>query len=165
MESDDIMPAGGKHLRCDSSILAESSPGRLAVSGPSLKDRNELPSPTTASPVAPKVVVRVTTSGIRHVRGSTCGITLLKARTGGKLTVHIPDGCTGGDDKASSMLSSHIGALVRQHVPFDTSKWKEVPDKVKSYVMNRVLRRSAINKENRAKLKIVHTSIVPIYSI
>ncbi|KAB1219220.1 hypothetical protein CJ030_MR3G001297 [Morella rubra] len=26
------------------------------------------------------------------------------------------------------MLSSHIGALVRQHVPFETSKWKEVPD-------------------------------------
>ncbi|KAB1200827.1 hypothetical protein CJ030_MR0G006186 [Morella rubra] len=84
------------------------------------------------------------------------------------------------------------------HVPFETSKWKEVPDEVKSYVMNRVLnvpallgvqfqrrgvkapypdmnkeewtcvcdlfvseefqRRSAINKENRAKLKIVHTS-------
>ncbi|KAB1226842.1 hypothetical protein CJ030_MR1G012146 [Morella rubra] len=115
-----------------------------------------------------------------------------------------------------------------KHVPFETSKWKEVPDEVKSYVMNRVLddfqldydrpedritvtstmnttyrthrnrmfqhysvfnskeealehpypemnkeewtrvcdlfaseefqRRSAINKENRAKLKIVHTS-------
>ncbi|KAB1219938.1 hypothetical protein CJ030_MR3G022839 [Morella rubra] len=45
-------------------------------------------------------------------RGSTWGIALLKARTGGKLTVHIPDGRTGGDDKASSMLSSHIGALV-----------------------------------------------------
>ncbi|KAB1223211.1 hypothetical protein CJ030_MR2G003168 [Morella rubra] len=85
---------------------------------------------------------------LRHVRGSTHGIALLKAYTRGKLTVHIPNGCTGGDDKASSMLSSHIGALVQQHVPFETSKWKEVPDE----------RRSAINKENRAKLKIVHTS-------
>ncbi|KAB1226384.1 hypothetical protein CJ030_MR1G015958 [Morella rubra] len=55
------------------------------------------------------------TSGIRHVRGSTRGIALLKARMG-------------GDDMASSMLSSHIGALVRQHVPFETSKWKDVPD-------------------------------------
>ncbi|KAB1225917.1 hypothetical protein CJ030_MR1G004457 [Morella rubra] len=167
-------------------------------------------------------------SGIRHVRGNTHGIALLKARTGGKLTVHIPNGRTGDDDKASPMLSSHIGALVQQHVPFETSKWKEVPGEVKSYVMNRVLddfqldydqakdhitvtstmntayrthknrmfqhysvfnskeealehpypdmnkeewtrvydlfmseefqRRSAINKENRAKLKIVHTS-------
>ncbi|KAB1213120.1 Cyclic nucleotide-gated ion channel 1 [Morella rubra] len=48
---DDVMPAGGKRLRCDSSVRAESSPGTLAVSGPSLRDRNELPSPDTASPV------------------------------------------------------------------------------------------------------------------
>ncbi|KAB1202811.1 hypothetical protein CJ030_MR8G024924 [Morella rubra] len=100
------MPAGGKHLRCDSSVQVECSPA---------------------------------TSGIRHVRGSTRGIALLKASTGGKLTVHIPDGRTGGDDKASSMLSSHIDALVRQHVPFDMSKWKEVLEGVKSYVMNLVL--------------------------
>ncbi|KAB1212955.1 hypothetical protein CJ030_MR5G001877 [Morella rubra] len=85
--------------------------------------------------------------GIRHVQGSTRGIALLMACTGGKLTIHIPDGRTGGDDKASSMLSSHISALIRQHVPFDACKWKEVPEG-----------RSAINKENRAKLKIVHTS-------
>ncbi|KAB1207397.1 hypothetical protein CJ030_MR7G017420 [Morella rubra] len=114
--------------------------------------------PRTKDDVMPAGGKRLRDVGIRHVRGSTRGIALLKARTGGKLTVHIPDGRTGGDDKASSMLSSHIGALVRQHVPFDTSKWKEVPEGVKSYVMNRVLRRSAINKENRAKLKIVHTS-------
>ncbi|KAB1214836.1 hypothetical protein CJ030_MR5G018774 [Morella rubra] len=43
---DDVMPAGGKRLRCDSSVRAESSPGTLAVSGPSLRDRNELPSLT-----------------------------------------------------------------------------------------------------------------------
>ncbi|KAB1227071.1 hypothetical protein CJ030_MR1G009580 [Morella rubra] len=36
---DDVMPAGGKRLRCDSSVRAESSPGTLAVSGPSLRDR------------------------------------------------------------------------------------------------------------------------------
>ncbi|KAB1212953.1 hypothetical protein CJ030_MR5G001875 [Morella rubra] len=46
------------------------------------------------------------------------------ACTGGKLTIHIPDGRTGGDDKASSMLSSHISALVRQHVPFDTDDFQ-----------------------------------------
>ncbi|KAB1215953.1 hypothetical protein CJ030_MR4G023647 [Morella rubra] len=45
------MPEGGKCLWCDSSVRAESSPGTLAVSGPSLRDRNELLSPDTASPV------------------------------------------------------------------------------------------------------------------
>ncbi|KAB1223155.1 putative WRKY transcription factor 52 [Morella rubra] len=65
---DYVMPVGGKRLRCDSSVRAKGSLDTLVVSA---------------------------TSGIRHVRGSTCGIALLKARTGGKLTVHIPDGCTG----------------------------------------------------------------------
>ncbi|KAB1223510.1 hypothetical protein CJ030_MR2G016878 [Morella rubra] len=112
-------------------VTDESGPQQREVEGsddsfsedwrhPSLRDRNELPSPTTASPVGTQSSC-ASTSGIRHVRGSTHGIALLKARTGGKLTVHIPDGRTGGDDKASSMLSSHIGALVRQHVPFETS--------------------------------------------
>ncbi|KAB1206711.1 hypothetical protein CJ030_MR7G013542 [Morella rubra] len=55
------------------------------------------------------------------------------------MIVSIPDGLTGGDYKASSMLSSHIGSLVRQHVPFQTTKWKEVSDQVKCYVINRVL--------------------------
>ncbi|KAB1206486.1 hypothetical protein CJ030_MR7G000058 [Morella rubra] len=80
--------------KCENELfqrVAESSPDRLAMSGPSLRDRNELP------PLA-------STSGIKHVRGSTHGIALLKARTGGKLTVHIPDGRMGGDDKVSSML-------------------------------------------------------------
>ncbi|KAB1220262.1 hypothetical protein CJ030_MR3G003078 [Morella rubra] len=45
----------------------------------------------------------------------------------------------GGDDKASSMLSSHIGLLVRSHVPFDVVNWSKVSDEVKSYVMNKVL--------------------------
>ncbi|KAB1212440.1 hypothetical protein CJ030_MR5G003794 [Morella rubra] len=99
---DDVMPVGGKRLRCDSSVQTESNPGTLAVSGPSLRDRNELPSPTTASPYAWDCITQ----------GSH----------GGKLIVHIPNGRTGGDDKASSMLSSHIGALVRQHVPFETKK-------------------------------------------
>ncbi|KAB1220137.1 hypothetical protein CJ030_MR3G006627 [Morella rubra] len=97
------------------------------------------------------------TSRIRHVRGSTRGIALLKARTGGKLTIHIPDRCTGGDDKASLMLSSHIGALVRQHVPFETSKWKEVPNKVKLYVMNRVLDDFSLNY-NRTEAHITVSS-------
>ncbi|KAB1221523.1 hypothetical protein CJ030_MR2G027162 [Morella rubra] len=50
MDMDDVMPVGGKCLRCDLLVRAESTP----------------------------------------------------ARTGGKLTVHIPNGSTGGDDKASS---------------------------------------------------------------
>ncbi|KAB1201123.1 hypothetical protein CJ030_MR0G005036 [Morella rubra] len=59
------------------------------------------------------------TFGISQVRGRTHGFTLEKAPIAGKLSVHIPDGRTGGDDKASSMLSSHIGSLVRSHVLFD----------------------------------------------
>ncbi|KAB1205050.1 hypothetical protein CJ030_MR7G016694 [Morella rubra] len=100
---DDIMPAGGKRLRCDSSIRAE------------------------------------TMSGIRHVRGSTRGIALLKARTGGKLTVHIPDGRTAVMTRRPQC--SRV-ILVRL---FDN-------------MSHLIRRRSAINKENRAKLKIVHTS-------
>ncbi|KAB1209741.1 hypothetical protein CJ030_MR6G001840 [Morella rubra] len=76
-------------------------------------------------------------SGSSTEKGSTCGITFYKARHGGNLIVHIPDGCTGGDDKASSMLLSHIDSPVRQHVPFQMIKWWEVPDQVKSYLMNR----------------------------
>ncbi|KAB1206505.1 hypothetical protein CJ030_MR7G000039 [Morella rubra] len=120
----------------------------------------------------------------RHIRDSTREIALLKAHTGGKLTVHIPDGRT-GDDDMTSMLSSHIGALVRQHVPFETrcieikcysitrcpipkeevlvhpypgmnkEEWTRVCD---LFVSEEFQIRSAINKENKAKLKIVHTS-------
>ncbi|KAB1224388.1 hypothetical protein CJ030_MR2G019403 [Morella rubra] len=64
--SDDVMPAGGKRLRCNSSIRAESSPGTLVVSGPSLRERNELPSPDTASPAGTQSSC-ASTSGIRHV--------------------------------------------------------------------------------------------------
>ncbi|KAB1213513.1 hypothetical protein CJ030_MR5G003417 [Morella rubra] len=139
--------------------------------------------------------------GIRHVRGSTRGIALLKARTGGKLTVHIPDGRTGGDDKASSMLSvilvrsfdnmSHLNELrprgsnydvydehsvqdaqnrMFQHYLVFNSKEEALehpyPDMNKEewtrvcdlFASEEFQRRSAINKENRAKLKIVHTS-------
>ncbi|KAB1202523.1 hypothetical protein CJ030_MR8G022038 [Morella rubra] len=118
-------------LRTKDDVGAESTPGTLAASGPSLRDCNELLSPTTTSLVGTQSSY-ASTSGIRQGRGS--------------------------DDNVLSMLSSHIGALVRQHVPFETSKWREVPDHVKSYVMNRVLMRSEINWENIAKLKIVHTS-------
>ncbi|KAB1215929.1 hypothetical protein CJ030_MR4G028703 [Morella rubra] len=102
------------------------------------RDRHELPSPTTTSPIGTQSSC-ASTSEIKHLRGSTRGIALLKACTRGKLTVHIPNGRTDSGDMASSVLSSHIGALIRQHVPFETSKWKEVLDKVKSCVMNRVL--------------------------
>ncbi|KAB1216232.1 hypothetical protein CJ030_MR4G023935 [Morella rubra] len=120
--------SGRKTSLCDSSVRAEVVRYTSSV-GPSLRiGTNYRPYHSQS-----------TTSGIRQVRGSTRGIALLKAHIEGKLIVHIPDGRIGGDDKASSMLSSHIGALVRQHVPFETSKQKEVPDEVKSYVMNRVL--------------------------
>ncbi|KAB1207155.1 hypothetical protein CJ030_MR7G011476 [Morella rubra] len=152
------MPIGRKCLRCDTSVRAESSPGRLVVSGPSLRDGNELPSPTITSPVGTQRSYALT-SGIKHIQGSTRGIALLKASTRGKLTGHISDGRTGGDDKASSMLSSHIGVLVRQHVPFEMSKWKEVPDEVKSYVMNRVLKNPESDKISPALLyKKTHTN-------
>lgn len=55
-------------------------------------------------------------------------LALHKACHWGKMTVHILDGPTGGDEKAYSMISSRIGSLVRQHVPFETNKWKEVLD-------------------------------------
>ncbi|KAB1220140.1 hypothetical protein CJ030_MR3G006630 [Morella rubra] len=175
---------GGKRLWCDSSVRAESTPSKLAVLDPLLRDRHELLSPTTVGPVGTQT-------------SYACG-----------------------DDMASSMLSSHIGLLVLQHVSFEASKWKEGPDGVKSYddfqldydqaedripvtsmmntayrthknrmfqhyfvfnskeevlehlylemnkeewthvltIVNVQCRRSAINKENRAKLKIVHTS-------
>ncbi|KAB1219663.1 hypothetical protein CJ030_MR3G011070 [Morella rubra] len=161
---DDVIPVREKHLRCNSSVRAESILGTLAASGPWLRDCNELPSPTTASPLGTQSSC-ASMSGIKYGRGSAHGIALLKTRIGASLAVHIPDGPTseikhkrgstykiallkahiGGklavqsDDKALSMLSSHIDALIRQHFPFQTSKWREVPDQVKSYMMNRVL--------------------------
>ncbi|KAB1206318.1 hypothetical protein CJ030_MR7G011811 [Morella rubra] len=80
------MPTGGKRLRCDSSVRAESTPGTLAVSSPLPGDRDK-----TASPVGTQSSC-ASTSGIIHVRDSTSGIALLKAHLRGKLTVHIPDG-------------------------------------------------------------------------
>ncbi|KAB1215851.1 hypothetical protein CJ030_MR4G010935 [Morella rubra] len=79
------------------------------------------------------------TSGIIHVRIRMCGLALEKAHIARKLSVHIPDGRTGGDDKASSMLSSHIGSLMRSHAPFNVVNWSKVPNEVKSYIMNKIL--------------------------
>ncbi|KAB1226430.1 hypothetical protein CJ030_MR1G014137 [Morella rubra] len=70
----------------------------------------------------------IATSEIRHVQGRTSGIALEKAHIAGKLRVHILDGCTGGDDKASSMLSSHIARglqhcdVYNEHSVQDASK-------------------------------------------
>ncbi|KAB1223222.1 hypothetical protein CJ030_MR2G002978 [Morella rubra] len=86
---DDVMQREGNVFGAIHQFLAESSPDTLAVSGPSLRDRNELPSPTTASPVGTQ----------SSCACSMHGIALLKAYTRGKLIVHIPNGCTGGDDK------------------------------------------------------------------
>ncbi|KAB1215855.1 hypothetical protein CJ030_MR4G010931 [Morella rubra] len=114
VRADDVMPAGGKHLRCDSSVRAESSLGTLAVSGPSLRDRNELPSPDTASPVGTQSSCAYT------FEGSTREIALPKARIGGKLTVHIPDGRTASDDNASSILLSHIGKMKALQLQYES---------------------------------------------
>ncbi|KAB1206402.1 putative S-adenosylmethionine-dependent methyltransferase At5g38100 [Morella rubra] len=108
------MPAEGKRLRCDSSVRAESSPGTLAVSGPSLRDRNELPSPATASPV-----------GTQSSCASLLGVQF--QRRG--VRAPYPD--------------------------MNKEEWTRVCD---LFASEEFQRRSAINKENRAKLKIVHTS-------
>ncbi|KAB1206767.1 hypothetical protein CJ030_MR7G013486 [Morella rubra] len=124
---------GGKRLPCDSSVRAESTPSTLAVLGPSLRDRNELLSYHSQSSRHPNDI------RIRHIRGSTRRIALLEARIGEKLTIHIPDGLR-------AVMTWHPQCsqviLVRS---FDSM----------SHLKRR---RSAINKENRAKLKIVHTS-------
>ncbi|KAB1226981.1 hypothetical protein CJ030_MR1G015955 [Morella rubra] len=43
----------------------------------------------------------------------------LESNTSGVVHAGLHYSSDGGDDMASSMLSSHIGALVRQHVPFE----------------------------------------------
>ncbi|KAB1205884.1 hypothetical protein CJ030_MR7G027931 [Morella rubra] len=128
-----------------------STPGKLAVSVPSLRDCNELLSLTTTSPLGTQ-----TMSGIKHGRGSTCGIALLMAHTGGKLIVYISNGRTGDDDKASSILSSDIEqALEHPSLEMNKEEWTRVCN---FFASEEFQRRSAINKENRATLKIVHTS-------
>ncbi|KAB1205755.1 hypothetical protein CJ030_MR7G028060 [Morella rubra] len=119
------MPAGGKRLRCDSSVRAESSPGTLAVSGPSLRDRNELPSPDTASPVGTQ---------------SSCA----SYRTHrNRMFQHY------------SVFNSKEEALEHPYPEMNKEEWTRVCD---LFASEEFQRRSAINKENRAKLKIVHTS-------
>ncbi|KAB1226387.1 hypothetical protein CJ030_MR1G004840 [Morella rubra] len=144
------MSAGGKNLRCDLSVRAESTAGTLAVLGPSLRDFNELPSPTTASSVGTQSSC-VSTSGIKHERGSTRGIALLKARTGGKLTVNIPDGRIGGCTEIECTSSVQFQRRrVLEHPYPEMNK--------KNRLVSVIYSRSAINQENRAKLKIVHAS-------
>ncbi|KAB1216180.1 hypothetical protein CJ030_MR4G029097 [Morella rubra] len=122
---DDVMPAGGKRLRCDSSVRAESSPGTLAVSGPSLRDRNELPSPTTASPVGTQ---------------SSCACNVQDAQN--RMFQHY------------SVFNSKEEALEHPYPDMNKEEWTRVCD---LFASEEFQRRSAINKENRAKLKIVHT--------
>ncbi|KAB1226217.1 hypothetical protein CJ030_MR1G023590 [Morella rubra] len=147
------MPEGGKRLRCDLSVRAKSTPGTLAVFGPSLRDCNELPSGTITSLVGTQSSC-TSTFGIKHEKGSMLGTALLKACTGGKLIVLVLDGRMGGDDKASSMLSSHIG--IRAPVSeMNKEEWTCVCD---LFASEEFQKRSAISRENRAMLKIVHTS-------
>ncbi|KAB1220017.1 hypothetical protein CJ030_MR3G018313 [Morella rubra] len=108
---DDDMLAGEKRLRCNSLVRAESTPGTLAALGPFAYRLQRIISPTTTSLVGNQSSC-ASIFKIKHGRGTMRGIALLKARIRCKLTVHIPDGCIGGD-KASLILSSHIGALIR----------------------------------------------------
>ncbi|KAB1213179.1 hypothetical protein CJ030_MR5G021757 [Morella rubra] len=78
-------------------------------------------------------------SGIKEARGKMHRIVLEKACIVGKLRVYILEDRMGGDDKVSSMLSSHIDSLVQSHVPMDSVKWSKVFNVVKSYVMSKVL--------------------------
>ncbi|KAB1225142.1 hypothetical protein CJ030_MR1G005678 [Morella rubra] len=119
------MPAGGKRLRCDSSVRAESSPGTLAVSGPSLRDRNELPSPDTASPV-----------------GTQSSCASYKTHRN-RMFQHY------------SVFNSKEEALEHPYPEMNKEEWTRVYN---LFASEEFQRRSAINKENRAKLKIVHTS-------
>ncbi|KAB1212832.1 hypothetical protein CJ030_MR5G010132 [Morella rubra] len=127
------MPAGGKRLRCDSSVRAESSPGTLAVSGPSLKDRNELPSPDTASPI---------TTELRIVH---CDV----------YDEHSVQDAQNRMFQHYSVFNSKEEALEHPYPEMNKEEWTRVCD---LFTSEEFQRRSAINKENRAKLKIVHTS-------
>ncbi|KAB1200045.1 hypothetical protein CJ030_MR0G008573 [Morella rubra] len=53
---DDVMPAVRKRLQCDSGTLvrAGSTVDTVVASGPSLRDCNEVPPPTTTSPIGTK---------------------------------------------------------------------------------------------------------------
>ncbi|KAB1222862.1 hypothetical protein CJ030_MR2G018632 [Morella rubra] len=141
------MPAGGKRLRCDSSVRAESSPGRLAVSGPSLRDRNELQSPTTANPVAPKVVVRDDFQ-LDYDRTEDC-ITVTSTMNRAYRTYK------NRIFQHYSVFNSKEEALEHLYPDMNKEEWTRVCD---LFASEEFQRRSAINKENRAKLKIVHTS-------
>ncbi|KAB1213380.1 hypothetical protein CJ030_MR5G003550 [Morella rubra] len=165
---------GGKRLRCDSSVRAESSPGTLAVSGPSLRDRNELPSPDTTSPVGTQSSC-ASTSEIRHVRGSTRGLPYSRLAPGGKLTDDFQLDYDRAEDRFTvtstmntayrthrnrmfqhySVFNSKEKALEHPYPEMNKEEWTRVCD---LFASEEFQRRSAINKENRAKLKIVHTS-------
>ncbi|KAB1213197.1 hypothetical protein CJ030_MR5G024783 [Morella rubra] len=109
---DVVMAAGGKCLRANSStrsVGASDQPKTRVVVTPSNGADDNLPSLHRSTRVAPRRSSCASTSGIRHVRGRMRGLALEKACIVGKLSVHILDGRTGGDDKASLMLSSHIG--------------------------------------------------------
>ncbi|KAB1223109.1 hypothetical protein CJ030_MR2G018728 [Morella rubra] len=81
----------------------------------------------------------IATSRIRHVRARMHGLALKNVRIAGKLSVHIPDGCTDGDVKASLILFSYIVSLMRSYFLFDVVNWSKVYVEVKSYIMNKVL--------------------------
>ncbi|KAB1212591.1 hypothetical protein CJ030_MR5G023535 [Morella rubra] len=91
---DDVMPAGGKRLRCDSSVRAESSPRR-------------------------------------------------------------PESDMFENVPALLVFNSKEEALEHPYPDMNKEEWTRVCD---LFASEEFQRRSAINKENRAKLKIVHTS-------
>ncbi|KAB1222859.1 hypothetical protein CJ030_MR2G018635 [Morella rubra] len=132
----------GKRLRCDSSVRAKSSPGTLAVSGPSLRDRNELQSPTTANPVGTQ------SSCAYYDRTEDC-ITVTSTMNRAYRTYK------NRIFQHYSVFNSKEEALEHLYPDMNKEEWTRVCD---LFASEEFQRRSAINKENRAKLKIVHTS-------
>ncbi|KAB1202274.1 hypothetical protein CJ030_MR8G010108 [Morella rubra] len=112
--------------------------------GPSLRDRNELPSPTTANPVGTQ---------------SSCAY---YDRTEDRVTVTSTMNTAYRTHKNRmfqhySVFNSKEEALEHPYPDMNKEEWTRVCD---LFASEEFQRRSAINKENRAKLKIVHTSEV-----
>ncbi|KAB1209747.1 hypothetical protein CJ030_MR6G001834 [Morella rubra] len=112
---DDVMPAGGKRLRCDSSFRAESTPDDFQLDYDRAKDR-----------------ITVT---------STMNTAYRTHRN--RMFQHY------------LVFNSKEEALEHLYPEMNKEEWTRVCD---LFASEEFQRRSAINKENRAKLKIVHTS-------
>ncbi|KAB1205776.1 Cysteine-rich receptor-like protein kinase 10 [Morella rubra] len=136
------MPAEGKRLWCNSSVRAKSSLGTLAVSGPLLRDRNELLSSATASPVGTQSSCAYYDRAEDRITVTSMINTAYRTHKN-KMFQHY------------LVFNSKEETLEHPYPDMNTKEWTRVCD---LFASEEFQRRSAINKENRAKLKIVHTS-------